>query len=69
MTVDFLTSAWTIADSPNPRISAQVISHVIDPVIASACKMAWPTSDDLLHSEPNHTPGGYMALGRVSAQH
>jgi hypothetical protein len=38
--VDFLTSAWTIADSPNPRIKAQVISHVIDPVIDRACRMA-----------------------------
>ena len=40
-TVDFLTSAWIIADSPNPRISAQVISHVIDPVMDSACRTAW----------------------------
>ena len=32
---------FTIADSPKPRISAQVISHVIDPVIDSACQMAW----------------------------
>jgi hypothetical protein len=39
--VDLRTSAWTTAESPNPRISAQVISHVIDPVTASACAMAW----------------------------
>ena len=39
--VDFLTSAWTIADSPNPRISAQVIAHVIEPVMARACATAW----------------------------
>ena len=39
--VDFLTSAWTIADSPNPRMSAQVIAHVIDPVMARACRTAW----------------------------
>jgi len=39
--VDFGTTAWTTADSPNPRTSAQVISHVIDPVMDSACTMAW----------------------------
>jgi ABC-2 type transport system ATP-binding protein len=39
-TVDFGTTAWTTADSPNPRISAQVISHVIDPAMDSACEMA-----------------------------
>ena len=38
--VDFLTSAWTIAESPNPRISAQVIAHVIDAVMARACTTA-----------------------------
>jgi hypothetical protein len=38
--VDFLTTAWTTADSPNPRISAQVIAHVIDAVMESACAMA-----------------------------
>src|SRR5712691_282202 len=38
--VDFLTTAWITADNPNPRISAQVISHVIDPVMDSACTMA-----------------------------
>ena len=41
MTVDFLTKAWITADSTNPRISAQVICHVIDAVMDSACKMAW----------------------------
>ena len=41
MTVDFLTRACTIADSVNPRISAQVICHVIDPVMDSACRTAW----------------------------
>src|SRR5579859_525752 len=41
MTVDFLTRACTIADSVNPRISAQVICHVIDPVMDSACSTAW----------------------------
>ena len=34
--VDFLTTAWTTADNPNPRISAQVICHVIDPATARA---------------------------------
>ena len=29
-TVDFGATACTTADRPNPRISAQVISHVID---------------------------------------
>jgi hypothetical protein len=38
--VDFLTRAWITADSPNPRISAQVISHAIDPAKDSACSMA-----------------------------
>jgi hypothetical protein len=33
-------SAWTIADSPKPSISAQVISQAIDPVISRACPMA-----------------------------
>ena len=41
--VDFLTTAWTTADSANPRISAQVITQVIDQVMDSACTMA-PTS-------------------------
>src|SRR5437764_463659 len=31
------TTARTIADSRNPRISAHRISHVIDPAIANAC--------------------------------
>ena len=35
-TVDLRTTAWTTADSANPRISAQVISQVIDPVMDSA---------------------------------
>jgi hypothetical protein len=38
--VDFLTTAWMTADSPNPRISAQVIAHVIDTVMDSAWTMA-----------------------------
>src|SRR6266567_8452248 len=44
--VAFLITVWTTADNPKPRISAQVISHVIDPVMASACTTAWikPTS-------------------------
>ena len=38
--VDFGTRAWITADSANPRISAQVISQAIDPVMDSACAMA-----------------------------
>ena len=38
--MDLRTTAWTTADSANPRISAQVISQVIDPVIDSA----WTTA-------------------------
>ena len=38
--VAFLTTAWITADNANPRISAQVIAHVIDPVMVSACAMA-----------------------------
>src|SRR5689334_9705323 len=36
-TVARRTSACTTADNANPRISAQRISQVIDPAIASAC--------------------------------
>jgi hypothetical protein len=39
--VAFLTTSWITADSANPRMSAQVIAHVIDAVIDSACRMAW----------------------------
>ncbi len=39
-TVDLRTTACTIADSRNPRIRAQVISQVIDPVMDSACRTA-----------------------------
>lgn len=39
-TVDLRTTACTIADSPNPRTSAQAISQVIAPVMDSACQMA-----------------------------
>ncbi len=57
MIVDFLTRAWIIADSPNPRISAQVISHVIDPVMDSACTIAriGLTSEDLPRPGGHHT--------------
>jgi len=34
--VDLLTTAWITADSANPRISAQVIAQVIDPVMDRA---------------------------------
>ena len=39
-TVDRRTTAWTTADSANPRISAHVICHVIDPVMDRACRRA-----------------------------
>ena len=44
--MDFRTTAWMTADNAKPRISAQAISQVIDPVIDSACKIAcvWFTS-------------------------
>ena len=54
MTVDFLTRAWIIADSANPRISAQVISHVIDPVMDSACRTAWIRLTS--HTSPGFEP-------------
>jgi hypothetical protein len=38
--VDFRTTACTTADSANPRISAQRISHVIEPANANACPIA-----------------------------
>jgi hypothetical protein len=40
-----------------------VISHVIDPVMDSACRMARIrlTSEEFILRR-NHTPGGYMAL-------
>src|SRR2546421_5976534 len=34
------TTAWMTAESVNPRISAQVISQVIEPVIVNACLIA-----------------------------
>ena len=39
-TVDLRTTACTTADSANPRIRAHRISHVIDPVTASASWIA-----------------------------
>jgi len=39
-TVDRRTTAWMTADSANPRISAQVISQVIDPVMDRAWTIA-----------------------------
>ena len=39
-TVDLRTTAWTTADSANPRISAQVIAQVIDPATARASATA-----------------------------
>ena len=65
VTVDFLTRACTIADSPNPRISAQVTSHVIDPAMDSACSTAWIR---LIVAEPprvsvrQYTPPRYMSV-------
>ena len=44
--VDLRTTAWTTADRAKPRISAQAICHVIDPVMDSACAIAciWSAS-------------------------
>src|SRR6202034_1883897 len=39
-TVDLRTTAWIIADSANPRIRAQVICQVIDPVMDRAWTIA-----------------------------
>ena len=62
--MDLRTTAWITADSANPRISAQVICHVIDPVIDSACRIAWIrlTSYTSRASNRNNTPRGYKAL-------
>lgn len=38
-TVEVRTTAWTTADSAKPRISAQVISQVMDPAMDSACRI------------------------------
>ena len=43
--VDLRTTAWITADSANPRISAQVISQVIEPVMDSAWTTACMTID------------------------
>ena len=58
--MDFLIRDWTIADRVNPRISAHVISHVIAPVMDSACRTAWIrlTSDDLLYPTGMIPPEG-----------
>ncbi len=53
-TVDRRTTAWITADSANPRISAQVISQVIDPVMDSAWSTAC-TPLDLPRQSPDNT--------------
>ena len=60
--VDLRTTAWMTADNANPRISAQVICQVIDPVIDSAWITACMPLD--LPCQPaddthNYTPIGY----------
>src|ERR1700731_4625827 len=67
--VDFLTRAWIIADSPKPRISAQVTSHVIDPVMDRACRMAWIrlTSHTSQASNRHEPPPGYTVSGPRTA--
>src|SRR6266540_6855417 len=55
------TTACTTADRKNPRISAQVISHVIDPAAARACPSAARSSiGSLLH-------GGWRGTGPVGS--
>jgi hypothetical protein len=49
------TTACTIADSANPRISAHRISHVIDAANSSACPMA-PIGNLLNVNDLNYIP-------------
>ena len=51
MMVSRRTTAWTTADSVNPRISDQVICQVIEPAILSASPRAERT--DVISSLPS----------------
>jgi hypothetical protein len=42
------TTAWTIADNANPRMSA----HRIDHAIAPARARAWPTASNIVMAAP-----------------
>ncbi len=64
--VDFLTTAWMTADSPNPRISAQVICQVIDPVMDSACTIACTS---LIPIDLPRAPSAHVTAGSRSTQH
>src|SRR5450755_236745 len=64
-------SAWITADRPKPRMSAQVISQVMDPVISSACPMAaMPVlrCSRVSAPPPQDTPIGYLSLGRPAVE-
>lgn len=60
-TVDLRTTAWTTADRANPRISAQVISQVMEPAIDSACSTAWIIPEAFLREcDPGPTDAGHL---------
>ena len=66
------TTAWMIAERVNPRISAQVISHVIEPVIFNACAIppmasSPPSGYPIPVAGIGHT-GGTMAV-RTGRRH
>src|ERR1700760_936936 len=57
--VDRRTTACTTADNANPRISAQAISHVIDPAI----DRAWMIACMSVPPAELYTPRGYLSGG------
>src|SRR5580704_2744735 len=59
-TVDLRTTAWMTADRTNPRISAQVICQVIDPVMDRAWIIACTTFPLSSGRPSHHTPMGYV---------
>ena len=59
--MDRRITAWTTADSANPRISAQVISQVIDPVMDRAWMIACMAFSFRLRTSKYYTPLRYIA--------
>ena len=65
ITVARRTTACTTADSTNPRISAQRISHVIAPAIASACQNQPTTPSCPPDPVPATECGSRLAVSQV----
>src|SRR5271156_551487 len=63
--VERRTTAWTTADRAKPRISAHMISHVIDPANAKACPTAASTLPVTRSSASVACLGDYYSVVRA----